>query len=253
MYQKKIVLQCACHFTYLGLRALINNTFSFHNVNVIGSSNSPAKFASDVSDFISGDIAIIALGYSDYNPASLINLVYGRLAKVPLSSRILLIGDPSYLPRLQYYLGSLKNTWAFIDISMPTRQLQQQLHHAASMHTDMYQRSKPAGKTLTQRELSMLFRLLNGQSVMQIAEELSISEKTVSCHKRSALVKLKMRSMHPLLVDNNGKETLLHKLSPLMPDSPLRKRRFTVPILLEGIDQKTSRLSKRRRLVREFV
>ncbi|WP_337262521.1 MULTISPECIES: helix-turn-helix domain-containing protein [unclassified Serratia (in: enterobacteria)] len=253
MYQKKIVLQCACHFTYLGLSSLINNTFSFHNVNVIGSSHFPEKFASDVSDFISGDIAIIALSHSDYNPASLINLVYGRLAKVPLSSRILLIGDPTYLPRLQYYLGSLKNTWAFMDISMPTRQLQQQLHHAVSMHADMYQRSKPTGNTLTRRELSMLYRLLNGQSVMQIAKEFGISEKTVSCHKRSALVKLKMRSLHPLLLDNNHKETLFHKLSPLMPDYPARKRRFILPILLEGIDQKTSRLSKRRRLVREFV
>lgn len=253
MYQKKIALQCACHFTYLGLRTLINNTFSFHNVNVMDNSDTPEKFAADVSDFISGDLAIITLSHNDYNPASLINLVYGRLAKVPLSGRILLIGDPTYLPMLQYYLGSLKNTWAFMDISMSTRQLQQQLHNAALMHTDMYQRSKPTAKTLTRSELGMLYRLLNRQSVMQIAKDLSISEKTVSCHKRSALVKLNMRSLHPLLIDNNDKETLFHKLSPLMSGFPSRKRRFVLPILLEDISQKTSRSSKRRRLVREFA
>ncbi|MHA7845192.1 helix-turn-helix domain-containing protein [Serratia sp. D1N4] len=238
MNQKKIVLQCACHFTRIGLGTLINNTFFTESVNFIDRTNTQENFESDVSNLTYGDIVIIVLSDNDYDPVSLINLVCERLSKVPLNGRILFIGNIAYINKFRYYLASLKSAWAFIDISMPLKQLQQQLQNAALMYTDMYQCSQPTATTLTQRELTVLHRMLNEQSVIQIAKELGISEKTVSCHKRSALVKLNVRSLNPLLMGNDNKEKTDHRLSPSLNTEPPQRGRTVLHTIFDVLLKK---------------
>lgn len=56
---------------------------------------------------------------------------------------------------------------------------------------------------LSQRELSVLRFLLKGKSITRIALRLGLNYKTVSHHKRSALVKLGVNSLQPLLLNEH--------------------------------------------------
>ncbi|WP_024912120.1 helix-turn-helix transcriptional regulator [Chania multitudinisentens] len=212
MNQKKIVLQCACHFTRIGLATLINNVFASEKNAFID--NTLKHSESDINKPLPGDIVIVGLSHDDYNPVSLLNLICEEISRISPSSKILFLAEKRYIKMLQRYLGSFKNIWAFLDISLPIEQLQHQLFSASLFNVGIYEREQLTTTALTQRELTVLHRLLNGQPAIQVANDLNISEKTVSCHKRSALAKLDIRSLQPLLMNNSHRKTTYHRLYP---------------------------------------
>ncbi|AHG23021.1 hypothetical protein Z042_23870 [Chania multitudinisentens RB-25] len=214
MNQKKIALQCACSFTRIGLETLINNTFSPKMITFFDDINMREHIESKANEALASDIVIIVIGHDDYTPALLLDLICGCLFRISSRSKIVLLGDRKYIKILQRYLGSFKNIWAFLDISLSTKQLQQQLFNTSLFKVGMYERELFTTTALTQRELLVLHRLLNGQSAIQVANDLCISEKTVSCHKRSGLAKLDARSLQPLLMPGDDKKTLHPRLYP---------------------------------------
>jgi len=58
---------------------------------------------------------------------------------------------------------------------------------------------RPLHSTLSQRELEVLRQLTNGKSVNEIAEQLAISNKTVSTHKARLMEKMNITSMADLM------------------------------------------------------
>jgi DNA-binding NarL/FixJ family response regulator len=58
---------------------------------------------------------------------------------------------------------------------------------------------RPLHSTLSQRELEVLRQLTNGKSVNEIAEQLAISNKTVSTHKARLMEKMNIASMADLM------------------------------------------------------
>jgi DNA-binding CsgD family transcriptional regulator len=67
---------------------------------------------------------------------------------------------------------------------------------------------------LSARELEVLFRIINGLRNSQIAEELSISPKTLETHIRNIYAKLEIESRSELLLDSEKWRLLFSQFKP---------------------------------------
>ena len=68
-----------------------------------------------------------------------------------------------------------------------------------ALRVAMQNDDQPLHKRLSRRELAVFGMLAHGKSVNEIAEQLTLSAKTVSAHRLSVLKKLKMRNVAELV------------------------------------------------------
>jgi two-component system capsular synthesis response regulator RcsB len=95
------------------------------------------------------------------------------------------------------YLSEMMSVQAVHSVAVTVMALQQQLVNILE-----YGISNQRGNImkLSPRELTVVNSLLRGKSARRIAWELGLSDKTVSHHKRTALMKLGASSLHGLMI-----------------------------------------------------
>lgn len=201
MRKKKLVLQCSCHFTQMGLAALINESDLSASLELVASAGDATQCESLLTDLPVVDIVILILRNSDYNLASLLELIGERLPHRHPSSRVVLMGTPGSLNVLKRCFSGLENVWSITDSSVPSAVLLKNLQEIAA--TNKGKARDPRGG-LSRHERLVLRKLLGGESPNQIANSMAIHYKTVSYYKRSALAKLGMSSLSPLVVNRHN-------------------------------------------------
>lgn len=157
----------------------------------------------EISDYLSlsnTDVDIFILGlqnnYDSYGNAldfiiKWLPLYYPK-AKVIIMAQTLIIGQ------LKNYLSGLGNVSAVLDNAVTINELNHYLQDAILNLPDVQQKSKPT-IPLTHQEIKVLKYLLKGIPTLKVAKALEIHPKTVSAHKRAAMNKLGISSLHGLI------------------------------------------------------
>lgn len=201
MRKKKLVLQCSCHFTQVGLEALINESDLSASLELVASARDATQCGALLTDLPVVDIVILILRNNDYNLPSLLELIGERLPHRHPSSQVVLMGNLGPMKVLRRCFGSLENVWPITTLSAPIAVL---LKHMREISTaDKRQAGEPR-IGLSPHERLVLRKLLAGESPNQIADSMAIHYKTVSYYKRSALAKLGMSSLSPLVVNRHN-------------------------------------------------
>ncbi|AHG22582.1 hypothetical protein Z042_01840 [Chania multitudinisentens RB-25] len=215
MEKKKLVLHCPCHFIQIGLKEIFSQPPFVERTVIVDSVSNLKQCECALLKHPKVEMVILALDNHWYNPISLLKLVTQRLPELHPQSKIALIGNITYMNMLKRYLGEGGGVYIFLDISVSLSILRQQL--LAALQTRVFTANsvyKPmlVVPRLSAREMMVLNRVLNSDSITQIARDLRLHYKTVNNYKRSALSKLGVRSLPLLLIQNYNKKMLGHVL-----------------------------------------
>ncbi|MHA7847800.1 LuxR C-terminal-related transcriptional regulator [Serratia sp. D1N4] len=206
MIKKKIIIQCPCHYTRLGIEGMLRNTQLSEKCDVIDSVSELKQCEKYLREFPVVDIMLLTLSSMVEDPATALHLLGESLPLVKPNTRIVLIADMLTVEVMARYLCGINNVLVVLDKSKSLEIFEDQLLSAFHPLTELYRLGQIAAPSLSLREMTVLRRLLEGQKGVDIANDLLLSNKTVSHYKRSALIKLGIRSLQPLMVNNYRKE-----------------------------------------------
>jgi len=148
------------------------------------------------------NIFILGLhGYSNSHVGSL-EFIMNWLPICHHEVRVIIIAKTNSIGNLKNYLLGLKNVYAVLDHATALHEFRIHLQNAI-MDSPGSSPRKPTISPLTNQELNVLKYLLKGMPVTMVADKLCIHYKTVSSHKRSALNKLGVNSLHRLMKCGN--------------------------------------------------
>ncbi|MBL5829833.1 helix-turn-helix domain-containing protein [Serratia fonticola] len=210
MISKKVILQSPCIFTQRGLEVIINETSLSKFFEIVGSTKKISQCETLLNHLPTVDVVILALGNGEYSLASLLRLVGDYLPHRHPSCKVVLMGEIARMNMLKRYFNGLINTVITLDSSTSLEELQKKLQNIVFPYPDEREKSALASGALSSRELFVLLKMLDGETPNQIANRLQLNYKTVSHYKRTALVKLGIRSLCPLVVFNHNK-LVLHR------------------------------------------
>lgn len=194
MHSKKIVIQCPCYFTRKGIEELLAKPEEITNFSSL------SQCVSQLNNRLTPDIVIVTLSSMVNNPAFTLRLFGELLPFMYPSITTLIIADMAVSGVMARYLCGLKSVWGVLETSESLAAWQNQLRHLIQPSEAFVPTREIATPSLSLREMTVMWRLLDGQKTAHIAYELCISPKTVSYYKRSALVKLGIRSLQPLMI-----------------------------------------------------
>ncbi|WP_411751348.1 helix-turn-helix transcriptional regulator [Serratia sp. (in: enterobacteria)] len=208
MLNKKIIIQCPCHFTRRGIEAVLQNMHCLVEHEVIASLDRLSQCIKLLNTGPAPDILIMTLSSMVNNPSTTLHLLGDYYLANPRVKTIL-INDMASLGVMGRYICEFKNVWAILDISSSVEALEFQLLNIFQPFTCRSPLRHSTIPSLSPREMTVLQRLLNEQKTTDIAYDMRISPKTVSSHKRSAMFKLGISSLQPLMIkDYNRKATI---------------------------------------------
>ncbi|WP_411705096.1 LuxR C-terminal-related transcriptional regulator [Edaphovirga cremea] len=203
-----IFLQHACMYTRVGIKSLLENMDCDCPVNVItdiedlNSSRYPRKNTSDT------DIFILGMQGNGSNPSKTLSFIVERLPVFSPDAKVIIIAPTFSVGHLRNHLLGLHNVHAVLDRASPLQEFQMQLKEILMLPLNMMRPHKSMAASLSHQELNVLGFLLQGNSTHDVAQKLRIHNKTVSHHKRSALHKLGIRSLHRLIMCDNSRSML---------------------------------------------
>ncbi|NCG51956.1 LuxR C-terminal-related transcriptional regulator [Serratia fonticola] len=186
MNKQNILVHSSCQYTRLGLEYAISSHPKLTQQTNLTSYSTTSGFLP--SSNFAPDVLILV---PDMNIAEVLTTPLPKKTKVVIiSSR----RTPDWMIR-NYFSGRI--SMYRLNITVSVSEFQALLvdllgHQQTQNHCDdiIY---------LSQREQDIIRRLLNGKNATRIAQELGLSCKTVSAHKRRALLKLGVHSLHGLL------------------------------------------------------
>ncbi|KFK94638.1 MULTISPECIES: LuxR C-terminal-related transcriptional regulator [unclassified Serratia (in: enterobacteria)] len=199
MSKKRVVLQCDCHFIRAGVEGVIKKSTLSKHIEIIANTDEITRCAELMFIMHNIDIVILTLSHRNYEPWFLLKFISNLLPRVQPGSQVLILNNRLNIESLKNYLRKLKNVHEIMDISLSLDELHKQLLSLSQNMSNSDLQTSQSSSPLSLRELEVLNRLLKGDATIQIAEDLRINYKTVSCHKRSALKKIGIRSLNPLL------------------------------------------------------
>jgi DNA-binding NarL/FixJ family response regulator len=209
MLNKKVIIQCPCHFTRKGIESVLQNIQLMVELDVIASL---AKLNQCIKQLNTGtvpDILIMTLSSMVNNPSSTLSLL-GEYCQVNPRVKTILINDLVSFGVMGRYICEFKNVWAILDTSRSVEALEFQLLDTFQPFTGRSPLRYATTSSLSPREIAVLQRLLDEKKIVDIANELRISPKTVSSHKRSALFKLGIRSLQPLMIQSYSRKAIIN-------------------------------------------
>lgn len=218
MKKKKLVLHGPCRFIQMGLEEIFSKAPFIEQTEIVASVSTLQQCEYALSKQPLVEILILTLDNHCFNPVSLLKLITQPLPGRHPNSKIILIGDIIYMNMLKRHLGEMKHPYIFLDISLPVFIIQQQLLSALQtcLPTAKQVNSKvPDVPHLSSREMMVLNRVLNGETIAIIATDLRLHYKTVNHYKRSALLKLGVRSLSRLLMQDYNRKMVGHILGHL--------------------------------------
>ncbi|OMQ22464.1 helix-turn-helix domain-containing protein [Serratia oryzae] len=200
MESVKILLQCPCEFTRIGMISLLNTHDSDAKANRVVSVSSLEQ-AEDVlvmNDKL--DIIILTLNSLYYNAVELLDVLSRRIPIHHPGSKIIILTDKKCIEALKRHLKGIENFGTILEICVPIEKIQSELLKMDSLDKSLTNSAIKANCVLSSRELTILKKLLHGKSISQVAKELALNYKTISHYKRSAMSKLGIRTLHPLFI-----------------------------------------------------
>jgi DNA-binding NarL/FixJ family response regulator len=209
MLNKKIMIQCPCNFTRRGIEAVLQKIHLLVELEVIASLERLSQCIKLLKTGPAPDILIMTLSSMVNNPSATLHLL-GEYYRSNPKVKTILINDMVSCGVMGRYICEFKNVWAILDTSRSVETLQLQLLNTFEPFS---YRSSPRYATtpsLTPREMAVLQRLLDEQKTADIAYDMHISPKTVSSHKRSALFKLGIRTLQPLMIKSYNRKTTIN-------------------------------------------
>ncbi|AYM93522.1 DNA-binding response regulator [Serratia sp. 3ACOL1] len=213
MLNKKIIIQCPCYFTRRGIEATLQDIHLVVEHEVIASLDRLSQCIKLLNSGPAPDVLIMTLSSMVSNPSATLHLL-GEYYLVNPRVKTILINDMVSFGVMGRYICEFKNVLAILDISSSVETLEFQLLNTFQPFTCRSPQRYSTTPSLSPREMTVLQRLLDEQKTVDIAYDMRISPKTVSSHKRSALCKLGIRSLQPLMIkDYNRKATVNGSLS----------------------------------------
>ncbi|WP_114196305.1 helix-turn-helix transcriptional regulator [Edaphovirga cremea] len=201
MAQKKIVIQCPCLYTRKGIEELLLNKKFSDKYKIVASISHLDQYGSRLIRFFDVDIIIVTLSSAVDDPVTSLSFFGEFLPTGHPDAKILLIADVISTGVMARYLSKLNNISAALDTSHSLAILETHLISGIETINEAYKPGKVTIPALSQRETTVLRRLLDGEKAAGIAIDLQLSHSTVSAHKHSALKKLSIRSLHPLIMN----------------------------------------------------
>ncbi|WP_114195223.1 LuxR C-terminal-related transcriptional regulator [Edaphovirga cremea] len=208
MAKKRVAIQCPCLYTRKGIEEILLDTQFSAKCKIVASISHLDQYENRLIKLTTVDIIIVTLSSTVDDPASTLRLFGEFLPTAHPNARILLIADIIPTGVMARYLSDLKNIGAVLDTSKSLDVLENQLVINIGKFAEVYKFGKVAALPLSLRETIVLRRLLEGEKTAGIAKDLQISPKTVSNYKRSAMVKLNIRSLQPLIINERNNESL---------------------------------------------
>lgn len=205
-----IALQHSCMFTREGIKSLLADLGSGYPVNIVTEAGYLEINTYRILKTTGIDIFILGMQSAENNPSKILSFIIEWLPVFFPEAKVVIMTPVRSLGWLKDYLLGLSNVYSVLDSAASLQELRAQLKDILLFRQDaMPYRSRAI--PLTHQELNVLGFLLKGTSALEIAQELRIHYKTVSNHKRSALHKLGIRSLHTLLTYGNSRD-MMHKL-----------------------------------------
>ena len=198
MLNKKIIIQCPCYFTRRGIEAVLQK-IHLVELEVVASFDRLSQCIKLLNSGPAPDILIMTLSSMVNNPSSTLRL-FGEYCLVNQGIKTILINDMVSFGVMGRYICEFKNVLAILDTSRSVEALEFQLLNTFQTFIGPSPLRYSKTPSLTSREMTVLQKLLEEQKIVDIAHDMRISPKTVSSHKRSALFKLGIRSLQPLMI-----------------------------------------------------
>ncbi|HHQ6580105.1 TPA: helix-turn-helix transcriptional regulator [Serratia fonticola] len=196
MKKKKLLLICPCNFTKIGMESLVQDSQLSAHVELVTNTDKVKCSGNILSPFPAIDIIVMSLDNINKNILSHFEILQNILSHNYKSSKVVLIGSCEFISLFK----SRFNNLLILNGSTKINELEKHLINLITTDTEKNEKAELGYTTLTARQLFILQKLLNGYSLYQIATDLKISYKTVSSHKCTALAKLGIRSLSPLIV-----------------------------------------------------
>lgn len=199
MSKKRVMLQCPCFLSRIGIEALFSRQHSFFELVV----SEPSL--TQYEDLLSCDVIMLNLDDYEYNLFLLLKLI---VADIPHSHPKIIIAEAPQVAVINKVLGGLRGIYTVVDRSSSLEIFREQIIAALQgcLQTAKVNIRKVDVTALSPQEILILYRILNGDEMMKIAKDLLINYKMVSYYKRSALSKLGMRSITSFFCRDNNKK-----------------------------------------------
>lgn len=202
MAHKNIIIQHPCYFTRLGMEKILENHLPNKQPAIFTHLSHLDEYYQHLRKRHRMDIAAINLLNGNHLQGELLNWIVRQLRLNNADCRIILLMDTKNTMLLGNYLYELQNIEVVLK---PKKSLNTLTDRLSLMFSNQPQdRSTLDLKIprLSQREISVLRSLLKGKSLTRIAFRLGLNYKTVSHYKRSALMKLGVNSLQPLMLND---------------------------------------------------
>lgn len=196
MKKKKLLLLCPCNFTKIGMQSLVQDSKLSAHVDLVNKTDKVECSENLLRSLPVIDIVVISLDNINKNILFHFEMLRNILSHSYKSSKVVVIGNCEFI---SLFKNSFKNL-LIISGSTDINKIEKYLLNLITSDIEGNGKVKFDSTALTTRQLLILQKLLSGYTLHQIATNLKISYKTVSGHKCTALAKLGIRSLSPLIV-----------------------------------------------------
>lgn len=210
MEEKLAIIQHPCFYTRFTLERILKKLLMSESVKIAASISSLTDCYDNLVKFPAVHLAILNLRGEDYTSGDSLSLVVDWLRIHRPNCRVIVIVDEFCVYLLKQYFYGVEQVYAVIAQNAPLSQFVAQLNRVFSNPPAL---SKKRPCKLSKRERTVLALLLQGKSNNDIANHLALSNKTVSYHKRSALGKLGINTLQPMLMNAGIVSQLLNDIS----------------------------------------
>lgn len=202
MDYKSAVILHFCTFTRQGLVEQLNTLSADHRI--IGCFGQMQEYSDHMHIHGQTGLLIIGLQGNDYTLGDSLSLITDKLRVQHPHCRVILMADGKQITLLQDYLCRLENVAAVVDNKATLEQLRPHLHSVLKARPALPRVQDVTRELLTPREHKILSGLLRNKSIPLICRNMEIQRKAVSHYKRSALGKLGLKSLNPLLLNSRS-------------------------------------------------
>lgn len=197
---KKALLQCPCVFTCAGIKELLYSSCSQLEDNMIVSISSLEQAERLLILSKSFDLVVLTLNSQCGNVAELLDILTHYAQSGNTDSHVIILAEDKCSEALRRYLVDVGNVSLFLESHESIEKLYSQLLGLKYVNKTESNTAISVSRALSMRELNVLKWLLKGKTIEQIANELTLSYKTVSHYKRAAMNKLGVRTLQSLLI-----------------------------------------------------
>ncbi|MFL4555626.1 LuxR C-terminal-related transcriptional regulator [Yersinia kristensenii] len=210
MEDKLTIIQHPCCFTRFSLERILKKLLMNESVNIVASVSSLTDCYDNLVKFPETHLAILSLRGEDYTSGDSLSLVVDWLRIHRPNCRVIIIAEEFCVSLVRQFFSGVPQVCAVIAQNESVSQFVTQLNRVFS-NSMILSRKPPC--VLSKRERTVLALLLQGKSNNDIADYLQLSNKTISYHKRSALGKLGIPTLQPMLMNSGIVSQLLKNIS----------------------------------------